>query len=104
MNLLFTTRLFPPHTGGAESMLDDLTRQLSRLGHQVGVVTAQSSPELPAVEHRDGVDVLRVGYPRQEITGPLTAIRAMFGLLRLWLTLGSTLKSRKIDVVCAGVA
>jgi glycosyltransferase involved in cell wall biosynthesis len=50
---------FYPHAGGVESHVRILARELAREGHDVTVVTARYSSELPAEESLDGFRIVR---------------------------------------------
>ena len=51
---------FPPHTGGTETHVDEVSRRLARRGIEVTVLTTEV-PGVPSCESRDGVEVRRFG-------------------------------------------
>ncbi len=61
MRILFMTALYQPYvTGGAERSVEQLAKELIRLGHDVGVVTL--SPDVPSEDVIEGVSVFRIPH------------------------------------------
>lgn len=60
---------FPPEVGGLESHVFHLCRALAAAGHEVRVVTSRSTPEAPAHEVMDGVEVWRTWFPGKHTLG-----------------------------------
>jgi glycosyltransferase involved in cell wall biosynthesis len=58
--LLLALTYYRPHVSGLSISAQRLARGLARHGHQVTVLTSRFHPSLPAREHADGVDILRV--------------------------------------------
>lgn len=52
---------FPPLVGGVERQAEQLSRQLAERGYDVLVITRRAEAQLPAMELRDGLRILRVG-------------------------------------------
>jgi glycosyltransferase involved in cell wall biosynthesis len=69
MNILMHCVYFPPEVGGLESHVYQLCRWFVRHGHQVGVVTSRSLPEMPSYEDMDGIRVWRTWFPSRNPTG-----------------------------------
>lgn len=69
MNILMHSVYFPPEVGGLESHVFHLCRGLVKRGHQVGVVTSMSMPDLPTTETMDGVRVWRTVLPARNTVG-----------------------------------
>ncbi len=59
MRILIGLTYYRPHYSGLTIYTERLARALVRLGHQVTVLTSRFSPELPAQEVKDGVQVIR---------------------------------------------
>lgn len=59
MKICLVTHRFSPHTGGIETHVRQVSERLVERGHEVVVLTADRSEELPSVEHRNGVEVRR---------------------------------------------
>jgi glycosyltransferase involved in cell wall biosynthesis len=102
MRILFTTPTFPPYWGGAEVLLDDLSRALAALGHRVVVVTSRRTRDVPAREQRAGVRVLRFDYPprRADARGPRAYLP---GVADLAAGLFGLVRRRRVHVVCVGL-
>jgi len=64
MNVLVITREIPPVGGGAGHVAIHLSRELVAQGHRIVIVTMHFG-NLPAVEHRDGITIHRVGCGRR---------------------------------------
>lgn len=60
MKILFVLEHFYPYIGGAEKLFFELTTELAKEGHQIGVVTTQFRPDLPEQETISDVAVIRV--------------------------------------------
>src|SRR5690606_1758713 len=60
---------FPPEVGGLESHVFHLCRALAARGHEVGIVTSASRPDLPPREIMDGVQVWRTWFPSRSPPG-----------------------------------
>ena len=62
---MVTPRYFP-YMGGVESHVDQVSRRMAALGHQVTVLTADPSDALPKHDHVDGVEIVRVkAWPKE---------------------------------------
>ncbi|NHN58915.1 MULTISPECIES: glycosyltransferase family 4 protein [Halorussus] len=59
MNILQVAPRYPPHTGGVETHVAEISRRLVARGHDVTVFTADAADGLPRRETRDGVRVRR---------------------------------------------
>jgi glycosyltransferase involved in cell wall biosynthesis len=60
MRILVALTYYRPHVSGLTIYAERLARGLARHGHAVTVLTSRFHPSLPAREHVDGVDVIRV--------------------------------------------
>ncbi|MEM3493835.1 MAG: glycosyltransferase [Thermoplasmata archaeon] len=60
MKILQVSPYFHPHVGGVESHVLALSRGLVELGHDVKVLTANHSNELPEKEKFEGIEIIRV--------------------------------------------
>ncbi len=60
MKILFVLEYYPPYLGGVEKLFALLTSALAREGHQVVVLTADYSGNLPPREEKNGVEVHRI--------------------------------------------
>jgi len=61
VNLLQVSPRYPPHTGGVEKQVQELSERLVDRGHEVTVVTADAGDDVERQETRDGVTVRRHG-------------------------------------------
>ncbi|WP_135854429.1 glycosyltransferase family 4 protein [Halorussus salinus] len=59
MKILQVTPRYPPHTGGVETHVAEISERLAARGHDVTVFAADADEELPRRETRDGVRVRR---------------------------------------------
>jgi glycosyltransferase involved in cell wall biosynthesis len=78
MRILTVLTYYRPHTSGLTIYAEQLARALARRGHQITVMTTQYDPDLPCVEHMDGVEVRRVPVAFRLSKG---AIAPTFGLV-----------------------
>ncbi|MFW5947285.1 MAG: glycosyltransferase family 4 protein [Gemmatimonadota bacterium] len=69
MNILMHCVYFPPEVGGLESHVYHLCAALARRGHDVGIVTSRSRPDLPRHEVVEGVEVWRTWLPGRNTAG-----------------------------------
>lgn len=69
MRILQQCIYFPPEVGGLESHAYFLCRDLTRLGHDVTMITSRSKPEAPRREDMDGVHVIRTWFPARNPVG-----------------------------------
>ncbi|WP_435178022.1 glycosyltransferase family 4 protein [Halorussus sp. AFM4] len=60
MRILQVTPRYPPHTGGVETHVAEISRRLAARGHDVTVLAADAEEGLPRRETRDGVRVRRL--------------------------------------------
>ncbi|MEM3851440.1 MAG: glycosyltransferase family 4 protein [Methanomassiliicoccales archaeon] len=60
MRVLQISPYYAPHHGGVESFVRDISVELSRMGHEVTVLTSRYMKALPEEEKISGVRVLRV--------------------------------------------
>ena len=60
MNILMLSNEFPPSIGGIQTHVDELSLALSRLGHQVDVVTRLKDKKNAQYEEREGVNIHRI--------------------------------------------
>jgi glycosyltransferase involved in cell wall biosynthesis len=59
MNILQVTPRYPPHTGGVETHVAEISERLVARGHDVTVFAADAGAEVPERETRNGVSVRR---------------------------------------------
>jgi len=65
LRILMVTPRYFPYMGGVESHVYQVCRRMAALGHDMTVLTADPSGELPKSEQVDGVNILRVkAWPR----------------------------------------
>lgn len=69
MRILQHCVYYPPEVGGLESHVAALSEGLVALGHEVRVVTARSTPDLPDHEVRRGVSIQRTWFPARNPAG-----------------------------------
>lgn len=103
MRILFTSPSYSPYIGGAESVIQDLARELRRSGHSVTVVTAKPRAGLVIGEDSDGFEVIRVDYPPGAIETWTQALSLVPRCLSMLLSLYRIIRSRRIDAVCIGL-
>ncbi|MBW6510034.1 MAG: glycosyltransferase family 4 protein [Desulfuromonadales bacterium] len=60
MNILMLSNEFPPSIGGIQTHVDELSLALSRIGHQVDVVTRLKDKKNAQYEEREGVNIHRI--------------------------------------------
>lgn len=60
MHIALSTHSFYPRKGGVETVLLNLSRSLSKEGHQVSIFVNHYPPSLPSREQINGVDVYRL--------------------------------------------
>ncbi len=60
MTILFLSRLFWPHFGGVEKHVERVSQELTKLGHQVTVITEQYSKKLKQAEKHQGINIHRI--------------------------------------------
>ncbi|HEY3344641.1 MAG TPA: glycosyltransferase family 4 protein [Anaerolineaceae bacterium] len=59
MRILITLTYYRPHYSGLTIYTERLARALAARGHQVTVITSRYDPSLPALEVKDGVEIIR---------------------------------------------
>jgi len=101
MNLLYISPTFHPFAGGAESLLDDLTRLMVARGHDVTVITG--TPATADVDAaRQGVRVIRVDYPVLD-SGVLGWLPTLARQAALWWRHLRVIRRGKVDAVGIGL-
>ncbi|PSP54490.1 glycosyltransferase family 1 protein [Halobacteriales archaeon QS_1_67_19] len=60
MRIVQVAPRYPPHTGGVESHVAEISERLADRGHEVTAITADATAGMPRRETRDGVAVRRV--------------------------------------------
>lgn len=80
MRICLVTHRFSPHAGGIETHVRQVSERLVQRGHEVVVLTADRSDELPAVERLNGIEIRRhrsfaPGDAFHVSPGILTAVR-----------------------------
>ena len=65
MKVLQISPRYPPHTGGVETHVKEISERLVERDHEVTVVTADAGPDVRNREQRNGVEVRRCrGFSR----------------------------------------
>lgn len=59
MRILQVTPRYPPHTGGVETHVAEISQRLAARGHEVTVLAADAGDDVPRRETREGVSVRR---------------------------------------------
>ena len=62
MKILFLTKFFYPHIGGAEKHVLMISRELVKRNHQVTIATQKYDPKLKSFELIQGIKVVRLPY------------------------------------------
>ncbi len=62
MKIVFISRLFLPHLGGVEIHLKEVSALLTRMGHEVSIVTRQHDKKLALKAEYDNVKVYRIPF------------------------------------------
>lgn len=67
MHIVLVNRWYPPYTGfgGVAAYQYDLTHALARRGHQVTVLAARWSPDMPSIQYDQAVKVIRLLAPER---------------------------------------
>jgi len=60
IDIIQASAFYPPHLGGQEYLVHDLTKQLAKAGHRVQVVTSAIGSDRPGTQLEDGVVVKRL--------------------------------------------
>ena len=90
MNIVFLTRFYKPHVGGVERHVEEVGKQLLKLGYDVKVITTRYDSNLKNKEKIKGIEVLRFQQPK---------IR-FFGLIYTWIWLITKIRLfRDCDIV-----
>lgn len=71
LRILLVVEGFYPSTGGAELQVRTLSRALLALGHDVRILAPRLDRAKPLVESIDGVEVVRIPYPKIKRIGAL---------------------------------
>jgi glycosyltransferase involved in cell wall biosynthesis len=103
MNILFETISYHPMKGGAELMIERLAIEFMRLGHNVTVVTQRYPDSLPEFERRNGIDIIRLKYPPDNVTNRKRIIPFIRISWPVTLAIKKIISARNIDVVCVGL-
>ena len=69
MKIVFLTPLFHPHVGGVEKHCLNLALNLNQLGHEVIVITYSHDPNLPTSDQYQGIEIIRITYPKIKLLG-----------------------------------
>jgi glycogen synthase len=108
MRIALVNRCFPPHTGyGGISVYNfNLSRALAKLGHQVTVIAARWSAEVPESEESGGVRIIRIlaGHSswvhRLPVIGKYArGLEQLFYSFRIALKLSELEKKSGLDVI-----
>jgi len=60
MKIVFVSRLFLPHLGGVEIHLKEVSAILTRMGHEVSIITSQHDKKLALQTEYEGVKIFRI--------------------------------------------
>lgn len=71
MNILFITRLYSPHIGGIEKVVQNISFNLLKKNNQVWIITSQFDKNLPKNEIINGVNIIRIICPKIKFVGLL---------------------------------
>lgn len=69
MKIIFLTRLYSPHVGGVEKVVENISMNLVNNGHNVEVITSRYNFDLAESELIGKVRVIRISYPRIKYLG-----------------------------------
>jgi glycosyltransferase involved in cell wall biosynthesis len=89
MRILLALTYYRPHYSGLTIYVERLARALAQRGHQVTVLTSRFSPELPARQVVDGVEIIR----------PAVGLRVSKGVIMPSLPYWAWKLIRRADVV-----
>lgn len=78
MKICFVAEYYPPHVGGGEILIQKIAEALAQQGEDCTVVTSRVGKELPPIEEKDHLKVMRIRTPAS--------------MSRLWFTLIAPLK------------
>lgn len=81
VNILFITRLYNPHIGGIEKVVENISLCLIKKNHFVEVITSKHDSNLKTKENIKGVYILRINCPRIKIIGLICIWTQMLMLL-----------------------
>ncbi len=84
MRILTVLTYYRPHTSGLTIYAERLARALTERGHKVTVMTTQYDRSLPAREHMDGVDVLRVPVAFRLSKGTIAPTFGLAATRQVW--------------------
>ena len=62
MKLVFLSRFFWPHVGGVERHVEAVGQELTKLGHNITVITLKHDPRLPGFQAFQGLKIIRLPY------------------------------------------
>jgi len=62
MKILMLTRLYFPHIGGVEKHVEEVSKELIKLGHEITILTLQHDSKLPTIEQGNGIKIIRLPY------------------------------------------
>ncbi len=90
MNVVFLTRLFYPHIGGVENHVFSISKELTKKGHKITVITEKYDNKLPSEDKINGIKIFRFSYPKIKL----------LGLFIIWLKLLKFLSTfLKADII-----
>lgn len=69
MKILFFSHFFYPHIGGVEKHVLLLSKELIKNGDSVTVITERFDNKLKKREKIDGINVIRIDYPKRKFIG-----------------------------------
>lgn len=71
MKVLMITRLYPPHVGGVEKQVKELSKRLVDREFDISVITEKYKDNLRNEEIVNGVRIIRLSYPKIKFLGLL---------------------------------
>ena len=63
MKIIFLAHYFHPHIGGVEKHVYQLSQELTKLNHQITIITSHYLPELKSSEIQQDIQVIRIDLP-----------------------------------------
>jgi glycosyltransferase involved in cell wall biosynthesis len=100
MNILMVSTFYPPHIGGIEYHVENLSRELAKRGHEVTVLTSALSKLPSFTRSSEGIEVIRVKtyFPLRRIYPPVSN---QGFVLNVESKINEILNLKKIDILHA---
>jgi glycosyltransferase involved in cell wall biosynthesis len=71
MKILFFSRLYYPHVGGVEKHVYKLSKELTKSGYEITILTTNYNNRLPSSEETDSIKIIRFKQPNIRYLGLL---------------------------------